>query len=193
MFPILQLFFESGLSCTIDGSQLPGALVGLDPALRYRLTDCTHEEHGRICKSVLPEKFARSGGSIVILDATIANRASIRVKSAEISASQLRMSKAQELVVVQEVHTVIGLRLSGMSKMGYVWAKTEVPSSTAEDRLWGDVRLVGLRDDVPAPFSGLPVDLTKVGGEWKLIEKGSMIKPLSTTSGPMNNLGRPWI
>ncbi|KAJ4992078.1 hypothetical protein SVAN01_02399 [Stagonosporopsis vannaccii] len=191
--PILQLFFESGLSCTVDGSQLSGALVGLDPILRYRLTDCAHEEQGQVRKSIMPERFTRSSARIMILEATIARRTSIRVKPARVSAGELLISNAQELVIMQEVHTVIGLRLSGMSRMGCVWAKTEMPVSTTEDRLWGDVRLVGLRDDVPAPILGLPADFLSAAGEVKVVEKGSMLKLPSTPARSVENLGRPWI
>lgn len=33
---------------------------------------------------------------------------------------------------MHEIHMVVGLRLSGMNDMGYVWAKTEMPSTQVE-------------------------------------------------------------
>ncbi|KAF2626838.1 hypothetical protein BU25DRAFT_411365 [Macroventuria anomochaeta] len=191
-FPTLQLFFESGLSCTIDGGQLSGALIGLDSRLRFRLTDCTHEEQGRVTKGMLPEKFARSGADIRILEATVAQRTSIAMKPTA-PTCQLLTPKAQGLDIVHEVHTVIGLRLSGMNEMGYVWARAEMLSRMAEGRIWGDVRLAGLRNDVPAPFLGLAADFPKPGGELRVVEKGSMIKLPATIPGGLDNRGRPWI
>lgn len=191
-FPTLQLFFESGLSCTIDGGQLQGTVVGLDSKLRFRLTDCTHAEQGLVTKGMLPEKFARSGANIRILEVTVAQRTSIAVKSSG-STDQSLMATVQGLVIVHEVHTVIGLRLSGMKEMGYVWAKAEMTSRMAEGRIWGDVRLAGLRDDVPAPFLGLAADFPKPGGELEVMEKGSMIKLPATAPGSLDDLGRPWI
>ncbi|KAJ8111311.1 hypothetical protein OPT61_g6066 [Boeremia exigua] len=191
-FPSLQLFFESGFSCTIDGGRLPGATVGLDSKLRFRLTDCTYEEQGQLTNGVLPDSFARSSASITILEATVGRRTSTGVKPST-TTGQLLRSKVQSLSIVREVHTVIGLRLSGMSEMGYVWAKIEAPYRTAEDRIWGDVQLFGLRNDVPAAFLGLATDFPKVGGELKVVEKGSIIKlPSMTLEGPQD-LNRPWI
>ena len=156
------------------------------------MTDCTHEEQGRITKSVIPEKFARSGASVKILEAAIAQRTSVATRP---RAPQGRLSTAesQDVDLVQEIHTVVGLRLSGMTEMGYVWAKTEVPSAQAGGRQWGDMRLAGLRDDVPAPFLGLPSGLPKPGGELVVVDKGSMIKlPVVTSSGP-ERPGKTWI
>jgi hypothetical protein len=191
-FPALQLFFESGFSCTIDGGRLPGAVVGLDPQLRFRLTDCTHEEQGRLTMSVIPEKFARSSASIRILEAAVAQRTSVAVRP-RAPGGQLSTKGTQDLDLVQETHTVVGLRLSGMTDMGYIWAKAEAPPTQARDRQWRDVRLAGLRDDIPAPFLGLPAGLPKPGGQLMVVDKGSMIKLSTTTLSGLDKLGRPWI
>ncbi|KAJ4400553.1 hypothetical protein N0V91_008595 [Didymella pomorum] len=191
-FPTLQLFFDSGLSYTIDCGRLPGAVVGLDPQLLFRMTDCTHEEEGRITKSVIPEKFARSGASIKILEAAIAQRTSVATRP-RAPRGRLSMADGQDLDLVQEIHTVVGLRLNGMIEMGYVWAKTEVPSAQIGGRQWGDMRLAGLRDNVQALFLGLPSGLPKPGGELMVVDMGSMIKlPVTTPSGG-EKPGKPWI
>lgn len=192
-FPTLQLFFESGLSCTIDGSRLPGAVVGLDPHLRFRLTDCTYEEQGRVTKTVIPAKFARSSAGIRILEAAVGQRTSVAVWP---RASQGRLSTTgwnQDLDLAQEIHTVIGLRLSGMVDMGYIWAKVEAPPTQSGGRQWGDVRLAGLRDDIPVPILGLPADLPKPGGELMVVDKGSLIEQSVATPDRLDRLGKPWI
>ncbi|KAF1932207.1 uncharacterized protein M421DRAFT_1864 [Didymella exigua CBS 183.55] len=191
-FPALQLFFESGSSCTIDGGRLPGAVIGLDPQLRFRLTDCTHEEQGRFTKCIVPDKFAHSSAGIKIVEATVAQRTSVAAKS-RASSGLLSTSETQHLDIMQEAHTVVGLRLSGMTDMGYVWAKTEAPSAQAGNRKWGDVRLAGLRNDTPASFLGLPADLPKPGGELMVVEKGTMIMLPAVTPSGLDRLGRPWI
>lgn len=191
-FPTLHLFFESGLSCTIDGGQLPGAVVGLDPELRFRLTDCTHGEEGRVTRGVLPKKFVHSSASIKILEASVAQRTSMamkRIASADLS----HLPKSQAIAIVHEVHTVIGLRLSGMDEMGYVWAKLKVPSRTADSRQWGHVRLAGLRTDVPAPVLGLTTGFPQPGCELTVVEKGSMVNLPCRKSGGRNERGQPWI
>jgi hypothetical protein len=191
-FPTLQLFFESGLSCTIDGSQLLGAAVGLDPKLRFRLTDVTHEEEGRAVTGMLPTKFARSSAAINILEATIAHRTSIATRST-ISRDLLHSPKARAAGIVREVHIVVGLRLSGMDEIGYVWTKTELPLRKDEGKAWGDVRLAGLRADVPAPSLGLATDFPKPGDRLTVVEKCSMIKLPVTTPRSLDERGRPWI
>ncbi|KAF9699338.1 hypothetical protein EKO04_002337 [Ascochyta lentis] len=191
-FPTLQLFFESGLSCTIDGGQLPGAIVGLDPKLRFRLTDSTHEEEGRVTRGMLPKKFAHPGASIRILEATVAQRTSIAMKPI-ISASLLHSSKALSTAIVREIHTVIGLRLNGMDEMSYVWAKVEAPTRMAGNRQWGDVRLAGLKTDIPVPSLGLTAEITKPEGELTVVEKGSMIRLPLTMPGGLSERGHAWI
>ncbi|KAH6638160.1 hypothetical protein C7974DRAFT_155448 [Boeremia exigua] len=130
--------------------------------------------------------------SIKILEATVAQRTSTGVRPT-ISAAQSCRSKVQGLNIVRESHTVIGLRLSGMNEMGYVWAKVETPLRTAEGRIWGNVRLAGLRNDIPAPFLGLAADCPAAEGKLKVVEKGSIIELPSTTLGGRDNSGRVWI
>ncbi len=78
-----------------------------------------------------------------------------------------------------------------MSKMGYVWAKAEgtPPSSPKQqpqqqqeqgnqdsNRTWGDVRIAGLRQDVPNPlFLGYPEQSMRPGGEATIVVKESLI------------------
>jgi hypothetical protein len=175
-FPTLQLFFESGLSCTLDGSGLPEPLVGLDPSLRFRLTDCTYEENGCVFKTTRPEKFVGPGTGICIEDAIIARRTSVAVKPCEAHieqpSSQLAGARAR---LSEEVHTVIGLRLRGMSTMSFVWAKAR-PTSVVGERTWGNVRIGGLREDMPAPILGLPLQTVKPGGEIAVLSKKSQIR-----------------
>lgn len=166
-FPTLQLFFESGLSCTISCEQLHNVSVGIDPKLRFRLTDLTHEEEGVVVKSPLPEKFV---ASIRILESVVAERTSISTKPVANS------GKYQNASIVREAHMVVGLRLEGMTNMGYVWAKTNEPSGNNENRAWGDASVGGLREDIPAPFFGFPTKKTKMGGQVSVVEKGSMVR-----------------
>lgn len=191
-FPTLQLFFESGLSCTIDGSQLPDAVVGLDPNLRFRLTDCTHGEEGRVTRGVLPKTTVRSSASIKILEATVAQRTSIATQPTA-TAQLSRSSTNRGAALVHEVHTVIGLRLSGMDEVGYIWAKSEVPSRIAGCKSWGDARIAGLRTDVPVPSVGSISRLSKPGSELTVVEKGSMVSLPPSKPGGLNERGQPWI
>lgn len=172
-FPTLQLFFESGLSCTIDGGQLPDAIVGLDPLLRFRLTDCTYEEEGRMTKTIRPEKYSRSIPGILIKEAVIAQRTSKVMRSLK-SEGNIQSSPPSIVTLAQEVHTVVGLRLEGMSKMAYIWATARIPTVRG-DKIWGDVRIAGLRDDVPSPLSTFPMQAVKAGGEVALVAKESLI------------------
>lgn len=187
-FPTIQLFFESGLSCTIDGGLSRECIIGLDPVLRFRLTDCAHEEQGRAIQGILPQGFLDTGARIRILEATLSERTSIAVK---VDTNRSPSWKMQDRDIVHEVHTVFGLRLSGMKEMGYIWAKAEAPSLTVQGRLWGDVRLAGLRDDVPAPFLGLAADVRDSAGELRVVEKDSMITPADLDH--FDKFGRPWI
>jgi hypothetical protein len=140
---------------------------------------------------MLPAKFRRSGFNIEILEATIAQRTSIAVKSTVIS-KPFESPKASDAAIVCEDHTVIGLRLSGMDKMGYIWAKAEAPSKVDEQRVWSDVRLADLRKDVPAPSLGLAADVLGPGGELAVVERGSMIR-FPATASDVDDCGRPWI
>ncbi|KAF2791801.1 hypothetical protein K505DRAFT_308831 [Melanomma pulvis-pyrius CBS 109.77] len=166
-FPTLQMFFESGLSCTISCEQLHNVFVGIDPELRFRLTDLTHEEEGVIVKSPLPQKFI---ASIRILESVVAERTSVSTKPVASS------GKYQNASIVREAHMVVGLRLEGMPNMGYVWAKTNDPSENNENHTWSDASVGGLREDIPAPFFGFPARKTKMGAQVSVVEKGSMIE-----------------
>lgn len=157
-FPTIQLYFESGLSCTIDGGLLRGSTVGLDPDLRFRLTDCAHEEQGRAVQGILPEGPGGAGARIRILEAALSQRTSITVKVDTDRSPSLKM---QDRTIVHELHTVIGLRLSGMEGMWYIWAKSE---PTAKGRVWGDVRFAALRNDVPAPSLGFAAKIRDSAG-----------------------------
>jgi hypothetical protein len=184
-FPTLQLFFDSGLSCTIDGEMISSdAVVGLDNSLRFRLTDINYEEDGQLFKTILPEKFVGPNPSIQIIDAHIARRKSIAVKQLPFKLPH----KGPPVFVkpyasmVQEEHVVVGLRLQGMKEMGYIWARVPVPHCGIKmgDRMWGDVRVAGLRDlddddGAPVPFLGFPQEVTDPGGQTEVVEKQSMI------------------
>ncbi|KAF2705394.1 hypothetical protein K504DRAFT_448950 [Pleomassaria siparia CBS 279.74] len=165
-FPTLQLFFESGRSCTIEGGRLRGASVGIDSDLRFRLTDLMHEEDGEMIKSPLPEKFA---GPIRILDCVLAERISISVKPV----ANIGMYRGARME--HEAHTVIGLKLEGMTDVGYVWARTDAPFGNDRDGTWGDLTIGGLRDDIPAPFFFFPQKGNTRGSVISVVKKGSMI------------------
>jgi hypothetical protein len=165
-FPTLQLFFESGFSCTIEGGQLRDSSVGIDSDLRFRLTDLTHEENGRIIQSILPEKFP---GSIKILECVVAERNSVSIKSVA------KFGIYSSTRIEQEAHMVIGLRLEGMTGIGYVWARVNDPPGDIMGRTWGDTTIGGFRDDIPAPafdFYSVP---TKMGRQISIARKESMM------------------
>ena len=152
-FPTLQLFFESGLSCTIAASRMANVTVGLDPKLRFRLTDCSHEEDGQIIKTTLSEKFARAGTGIMVREAVIAQRTSIAVAPIGMNTTSTSspLAHPHAASITHQVHTVVGLRLDGMSSMAYIWAKCSTPNSN-QHTSWDAVRIAGLRDDVPCPL-----------------------------------------
>ncbi|KAF7674913.1 hypothetical protein GT037_006676 [Alternaria burnsii] len=156
-FPTLHLFFESGRSCVIDGGRLSDAFVGLDPALRFKLTDCAHEEEGRVSNSILPERFSDSGIGLVIQEAVVSQRTSIAVKNSQ----QWAPRDPPQFRIVTEMHTVIGLRLRGMNKMAFIWARTKAPSG---GRLWGDIRLT-LSDKClePSSYNNLQLNIIMPG------------------------------
>ncbi len=168
---------------------MPGTTVGLDSHLRFHLTDCTHEEQGRLSRGIIRESIKCPVPSIEILEATVARRTSVAVKPTVVTDQSLT-SKVEDLGVVRENHIVIGLRLRGMSEMGYIWVKTEVPYRTAAGRVWGDVRLAGLRDDVPASVLGLAAVYPIARNELQVVEKHSII---SAIQGGLNDFGWPWI
>lgn len=182
-FPTIQLFFASGRSCTI-GSRLPGAVVGLDPGLRFRLTDCSREEDGQFFKTMLPDKFAQLSAAITVKEVAVAQRTSIAVRPVARD-RELRLS-----TIVQELHTVVGLRLEGMEEMGYIWSRTEPSSDTAGRRTWSDVQLAGLRDDVPVPLIASPQRFLRPGGEMTVVKKQSMISATRRTDSVVGDCSR---
>lgn len=72
-----------------------------------------------------------------------------------------------------------------MSEMGYVWGRVdgvvelgEVVDGEiqGEERRWGNVRVAGMRNDVPVPFVRFPVSGVRKGEEARVVEKGSLVK-----------------
>mgnify|MGYP003624108922 CR=1 FL=1 len=172
-FPTLQFFFASGRSCTIDSGRLSDGVVGLDLDLRFRLTECTYEEEGCITKTLRPEKFARSYRGIKIKEAVVAQRTSVATKLS-ISGTDAPSTPICAATIGQETHTVVGLKLEGMSKMSYIWAKARNPSMPS-DRTWGDARIAGLRDDVLKPILTLPLHTVKPGGQVRVVTSTSLV------------------
>ncbi|KAF1912651.1 hypothetical protein BDU57DRAFT_583119 [Ampelomyces quisqualis] len=180
-FPSLQLFFESGLSCTISAGRRSDSIVCLDPILRFRLTDCTHEEDGGLVKTLRPDKFARSVVGITIKEATIANRISIAVKS-RAQPGDAPSTHRGEAIIGQEEHTVVGLRLEGMAEMAYVYGRVK-DSFLDQHRLWVDVRPTGLREDVPLPSLVSSQLKAESGARIPIVLKESQISVVKNT-GP---------
>ncbi|KAF2728922.1 hypothetical protein EJ04DRAFT_448355 [Polyplosphaeria fusca] len=174
-FPALQLFFKSGRSCTIDGGRLRDASVGLDPHLRFRLTDLTHEENGVVEHTVLPEKFRGPAPGIRIVAAEVAQRISIRVQPVMPTYIGCWTSLRPKAEILREMHQVVGLKLEGMQEMAYIWAKTD-PSHHMAERLWGDVEVCGLRADIPRPLVTEPHHDAKSGARVEVVRKKSMIE-----------------
>lgn len=170
-FPSIQLFFESGLSCSVEGAELQGDIVGLDPALRFRLTDITHEEQGFLTRTILPEKLVPKP-SILVVEAAVARRTSVALKQKTAEGPSLYPPGT---TIAQEDHVVAGLRLEGMKQMQYVWAKSAAPTVGTDSRTWSHVRITGLRDDVPVPFVGFPQQRMKPGERVRVVTKGSVI------------------
>jgi hypothetical protein len=185
-FPTLQLFFESGLSCTFEGGYRQSAKVGLDPNLRFRLTDLTHEESGFVSSSTLPQKFRRPAMSIKVVEAAIAERTSIAVQSMAPTCANGRPPSRPQGIMQTETHIVVGLRLEGMEKMGFVWARND-SGAHYRSATWHDVSVVGLRDDVPAPFIGFPQKHARMGSRVGVVTKESMINGFHKTNGDGTN------
>lgn len=169
-FPCLHLFFENGLSVQIDGSQLPDAVLGLDPELRSRLTDVTHEEEGSLMNTIIPQKLKVP--SIRILVATVACRRSIAVKE-----THQILSARPVTTIVGEDHAVVGLQLEGMKSIAYIWARLPSTVVPVAGRMWGNVRIGGIRDDIPIPFVGFPEANVKPGQKSAVVLKDSMVAP----------------
>jgi hypothetical protein len=166
-FTTLQLFFASGRSCTIDGSQLPDGILGLDPELRFRLTECTYEEEGCITKSLRPDKFARSFKGIKIREVVVAQRTSVATKMST-TRRDGQESRLSASVIARDLHTVVGLRLEGMKEIAYVWVRSRNVVSQ-NNRVWGDVRIAGLRNDVAPPVLAFPLHTLKPGGRIRVV------------------------
>jgi hypothetical protein len=118
-----------------------------------------------------PDKFAQPVLGIVIKVVVVAQRISVAVTKATFGTVEILRPSAGA-TVAHETHTVVGLRLEGMTTMAYIWAQVQAASGR-NDRTWGDVRLAGLRKDVPAPNVGFPMHVIKPGGEMKVVAKES--------------------
>lgn len=77
----------------------------------------------------------------------------------------------------------MGLRLEGMQKMGYVWARVDSPTLSTNSCTWHDVSVVGLRDDVPVPFVGFPRKNAKMGSRIAVVKKESMMNSKKGSTG----------
>lgn len=163
----MQLFFDSGLSCTIEG--LSDAKINLDPELRFRLTDLTYQEEGRLTNSILPN-LGRKNRGILIKEATLAHRKSITIAPQKVDLTRIPLGAPTE-TITREVHIVVGLKLEGMNKMGYIWAWKMEPKRGCSYVRWCNVRLAGLRDDVPESCLGYPLDTLRPGQEVKLYSR----------------------
>ncbi|KAF2869552.1 hypothetical protein BDV95DRAFT_498177 [Massariosphaeria phaeospora] len=184
-FPTLHLFFESGLSCTIEGGKLRNAKIGLDYDLRFRLENSTHEEEGVLVKSLCAEKFASHAASIGILEAVIARRISVEVTPCSgPEVNHLLIPAGTRSFIEEDEHLVVGLRLQGMKKLAYVWAKADLSCARNPSEVWGDVRIAGLRDDIPMPFLGFPRDPIKPGGNALVVTKKSLISAKARKRDP---------
>ncbi|EUC45191.1 hypothetical protein COCMIDRAFT_96265 [Bipolaris oryzae ATCC 44560] len=172
-FPTIQLFFESGRSCTIDGGQLPDARIGLDSALHFKLTDCAHEEDGRVTNSLLPPTHSGPGTGMAIKEAVIAQRTSIALQPIHPDdAKRWTELDRPHTRIATETHTVVGIRLRGMDRLAYIWAKVK---NTPATKVWSNVRIAGLRNDVPVPNVWQPERPIKPGAEKTVVVKDSLI------------------
>lgn len=60
-----------------------------------------------------------------------------------------------------------------MDRMAYVWAKAKkLPAA----RVWGNVRISGLQNDVPNPNVWSPEQRSEPGAQSTVVVKGSLIK-----------------
>jgi len=178
-FASIQIFFESGLSCTVNCQQLPNVKLGLDPDLRFRITDCTHEEDGRLTNSILPPKFSHAATGLSIEAAHIAHRTSIALEIAP--AHDADQPDAPSARLVTQKHAVFGLKLKGLKEMSYIWAKAEGPSG---EWTWADVSIGEMRDDVPLPPAYHLEPDDKPGAQRTVVVKNSLIGPASKRKRP---------
>ena len=123
--------------------------------------------------SILPQRFAHSGTGLVIQEAVIAHRTSIAIRrfSYPQKVELWRPGIVVQPKITKELHTVVGLRLRGMDKTAYIWAKTAVPTG---GRVWGNVRSSGLQDDLPVPI--LPSVEEEPGAQTVVVIKDSLIE-----------------
>ncbi|KAF2118202.1 hypothetical protein BDV96DRAFT_488670 [Lophiotrema nucula] len=182
-FPTIQLFFASGRSCTIACGQQLNAKIGLDPKLRYRLTDLAHEEEGYVSSSVLPQNLLGARPSIKIVAAELRQRVSVRVRPVETGVRIWSTGGHRYSEIVGQIHTVVGLRLDGMNEMAYIWARAESGAAQAkEEAIWASVWVAGLRDDIPLP-PHVPQDCGK--DKLQVVEILSMIRRKETPDTEM--------
>lgn len=178
-FPTLHLFFESGRSCIISSEPClseqkacPNIRVGLDPELKFRLTDCSHQEDGQAIMGTAPAKFSEFQNGLYVQEVAVARRTSVSTLPMQVrSSTHLPSPSLPASRIVENEHVVVGLRLKGMSELGYVWAKSEVSQVT-----WIGVQIGDVRTDVPAPALGLPASLMKPGGQMTIFVEESMIR-----------------
>jgi hypothetical protein len=154
----------------------------MDNALLTRLTDISHEHNGRVYNSIIPATPSRKGKScnaeqgIRILESTMARRTSVAVK-------QVVVMGARTATIVNEEHFVVGLRLEGMSAMGFVWARVDRHEAgvSVECRTWGDVRVAGLKDvgeNAALPYVKGEREGIGMGGGVTVVEKEARAKEL---------------
>jgi len=181
-FASIQMFFESGLSFTVNCQPLPNVKLGLDPELRFRITDCTHEEDGCITNSILPPKFRHATTGLTIEAAHIAHRTSIALEMAPAhDAGQPAQPGAPPARLVTQKHAVFGLKLKGLKEMSYIWAKAE---GSSREWTWADVSMGELQDDVPVP-SAYHLELDdKPGAQRTVVVKNSLIGPTPKRKRP---------
>lgn len=170
----MQLYFESGRSCTISCSRASSETIGLDNTLRSRLTDLTYDENGVTTTSIIPLKFAHLA-PIEILETTVAVRTSVTVRPRPTTVQLDTRAVDIGSNIVHESHSVVGLKLKGMKEIGFVWAIMKSSSGVGQYKTWKPVELASIRDDVPHPFQGWPGQEGKMGSRTNVVVKQSMI------------------
>ncbi|RMZ66774.1 ethyl tert-butyl ether degradation ethd [Pyrenophora seminiperda CCB06] len=157
-FSAIQIFFESGYSCTIETVQIPEIKIGLDPDLRFKMTDCRHEEDGCVTNSILPPQYTHLGTGLLIEKAHITQRTSMALQTSLVE---------PQLTPIQ--HVVFGIKLKGLDKMAYIWGKVK---DATLGTTWVDVKIGGLRNDVPLPLGYFGM---KPGAQTRVVVKNSLI------------------
>ena len=120
-------------------------------------------------KSPLPKKFVGTDPSIRILEAVIADRVSIGTKPIS------DMGVHHAVNIACEAHVVIGLKLEGMSNIGYIWSKVDKGSGDRDATTWRDTTVSCLRNDVPAPLFELFPKHTGKESQIGVVKKESMM------------------